>query len=560
MNTSVRARHDARGFSFIELLVTIIIAAIAFAAMVPLFVQAQEKTSADQTRNQALNVAQDRIEKVRGLPYDQITTTKLDSALGSTATLYSGTGSRTMNVTYSATTYPTGATGLTSQYKAVTVSVSWTPPPSPVKTVLLQTVIYRQYAGPTIVTLWTDPAMNEDGTLGNASLDRVTFSALPDVGWTNGNTKTVHFQVWDNGGTLINDRTVTYGVTATDSGVTNDAFWWNWDSSFAVDGTYKITATAANATYQGPATEFYFILNRGSVPGVPAGFSAIAGATQVSLNWSAASTATGYEVFRSTASSGPWTSIGTPTATSYPDTGLPANTTYWYTVRAINANGHGAKATPVSATTTQASSDITPPTVPLGVAAIGDSPSIGVIHLTWTASTDAGSGMNAYQIYRSSTGVAGSFTLLSRQLAGNPTLYNDTVGSAPTAKTYYYYIVAQDVALNISSPSGTVSGTVKAVSALYSLTLQNTQNGNKTRWAWVQCILGSTAPFYYLQGGTRQASAPAPVAVAAKNGTQTWSNLPPGTYNIWVSTSSTFPSNPQTTALITTANVTKTIN
>ena len=47
------ARRGEAGFSFVELLVTIIIAGIAFAAMVPLFVQAQQQTSADQVRNVA---------------------------------------------------------------------------------------------------------------------------------------------------------------------------------------------------------------------------------------------------------------------------------------------------------------------------------------------------------------------------------------------------------------------------------------------------------------------------------------------------------------------------
>ena len=35
MNAQVRARRDARGFSFVELLVTIVIAGIVFVAMVP---------------------------------------------------------------------------------------------------------------------------------------------------------------------------------------------------------------------------------------------------------------------------------------------------------------------------------------------------------------------------------------------------------------------------------------------------------------------------------------------------------------------------------------------
>ncbi len=45
-----RACDRAAGFSFVELLVTIIIAGIAFAAMVPVFVQAQQASSGDKTR------------------------------------------------------------------------------------------------------------------------------------------------------------------------------------------------------------------------------------------------------------------------------------------------------------------------------------------------------------------------------------------------------------------------------------------------------------------------------------------------------------------------------
>ena len=67
----------ADGFSFVELLVTIIIAGVAFAAMVPLFVQAGKQQSSDRVRVTALNVAQDRIEKIRQLDYDLITAENL---------------------------------------------------------------------------------------------------------------------------------------------------------------------------------------------------------------------------------------------------------------------------------------------------------------------------------------------------------------------------------------------------------------------------------------------------------------------------------------------------
>jgi type II secretory pathway pseudopilin PulG len=565
-----RACNREAGFTFAELLVTIIIAGIAFAALVPMFVQAQGKNSADQARNQALNVAQDRIEKIRALAYSEITETNLNSGtffggqFGSTATLDGLNQDRTIYVSYDVTTYPTDVSADASQYKTVSVRTWWNAPPKPVKQVEVQTVIYRQYAAPTIGSMWTDPLMDEDGTLGGSGLNDITFNATPDIGWQDGMTQAIHFQLWDNGGTLVTDATVDWGTNLTDRGVNDDTFWWVWDSSFAVDGTYKISATATNGTFEGPPAEFYFIIDRGGAPGAPPGLTPVAGANQIDLTWNTpeGGPITGYEVFRAddvAGSPGTWTSLGTVTAASYSDKGLPDNTKYWYTVRAENAAaGFGPKASPVSATTAQNTGDKTPPTQPTGLVATGDSPSAGNIRLTWNASTDAGSGMLDYQIYRS-TSSTGPFTLLVTQLAGNPTVYTDNVGSTSAAQTFYYYVVARDVALNASTPSAHASATAAPVVTNYKLTLQNTQNGNKTRYAWVQRVLPVPVA-YYLQDGTIPTGTPAGVAVAAKNNTQTWNKLPPGTYDIWVSTSLTFPGNPQSTVTITASDVTQTIN
>ena len=68
-------RHSRRGhagFSMVELLVTIVIAGIAFAAMVPLFVQAQQKNSSDYFRVLGTNIVTDKLERVRTLDYDDI--------------------------------------------------------------------------------------------------------------------------------------------------------------------------------------------------------------------------------------------------------------------------------------------------------------------------------------------------------------------------------------------------------------------------------------------------------------------------------------------------------
>ena len=69
ITTTGMGRRDAsqRGLTLVELLVTIIIAGIAFAALVPVFVLGFTVSSSEKARLAALNVAQDKIEKIRQL-------------------------------------------------------------------------------------------------------------------------------------------------------------------------------------------------------------------------------------------------------------------------------------------------------------------------------------------------------------------------------------------------------------------------------------------------------------------------------------------------------------
>ena len=71
MNSQMRYR--GAGFSLVELLVTIVLAGIIFAAMVPVFVGAMKRTSTDNQRVTATNIAQDRIEQIRLLKYTDVT-------------------------------------------------------------------------------------------------------------------------------------------------------------------------------------------------------------------------------------------------------------------------------------------------------------------------------------------------------------------------------------------------------------------------------------------------------------------------------------------------------
>jgi len=549
MSTSVRARHDARGFSFVELLVTIIIAAIAFAAVVPLFVSAQQLNAADLFRQAALNAAQGRIEQIRSLDFASIETTTLASTLETTAPV-TNSSTRQLTVGYAVTNKPSD---INTKYKVVTVTVSWTAPPNPVKPVVLQTIVYRQYAGPTLSTFWTIPAISQNGQLGDDHLTTVKFNAIPTTPWTGQRTKSVLFQVWDTGGKLVTAQLVyntsipgqsnpngsaPYGFDSS----TKNTFWWNWDSTGAMDGTYSASATAAAAStgsYLGPTTSFFFKLSRGITTAAPFGLTITPGATQASLTWVAVSGATGYKVYRSTSAGGPFSLVASTTLAMYNDTGLPSSTNYWYEVSSTTTGAESARCAPVGTKTLDASTDTTAPSVPTwGSPAIThDVAGTGVIELKWNASTDTGSGLGDYRIWRSDS-ASGTFAVIATWTNLNNLVYDDTVGSGVTR---YYYITARDVVLNESAANTTQSATTATTTTAYTLTITNSNNGNNAgsdRWVWVQMIAPSTA-YYSQSGGLTYTTIPTiGVLVPRQHGTAVFSGLPPGSYNIWVNTSS----------------------
>jgi polygalacturonase len=86
------------------------------------------------------------------------------------------------------------------------------------------------------------------------------------------------------------------------------------------------------------------------LPSSPAGLSAAAGDTLVTLSWFAVPTATNYVVQRSTSSGSGYAVIGSTTSTNYVDTQVTNGITYYYDVAAVNTNGQGSPSAPVSAT------------------------------------------------------------------------------------------------------------------------------------------------------------------------------------------------------------------
>lgn len=130
----------------------------------------------------------------------------------------------------------------------------------------------------------------------------------------------------------------------------------------AAAGTWTITVSGANVP-NGPQP--FALVVRGassltgpavvSPPAAPSGLAATAASkTQINLSWvDNSSDETGFQIERSTSATTGFTQIGTTAAgvTTFQSTGLTGNTTYYYRVRATNANGNSAYSNTASAKT-----------------------------------------------------------------------------------------------------------------------------------------------------------------------------------------------------------------
>lgn len=202
------------------------------------------------------------------------------------------------------------------------------------------------------------------------------------------------------------------------------------DSGLAPDTGYSYTVAAVDAAGNtSVASTATSITTPFAPPTAPTSLAALAPSyAQVDLTWNAAAqgsgTITGYQIHRN---GDLLTTVNAP-ATSYSDTTVSPNTTYNYSVTAIDSN----QLTSPVATVSVATPALVPPSVPGDVQAT--TPSTTEVSLNWTASS-AGTGLLVgYQVKRNGT--------LITTVAPDTTSYNDTNLNPGT--TYSYTIVAVD--------------------------------------------------------------------------------------------------------------------
>ena len=406
-----------RGFSLVELLVTVVMSGILFGAMTPMFLSGEIKSSSDEMRNIALNLAQDRVEKIHTLEFSQITLANLQSStfdgnqFGTSWTSTSGGSAKVFTVAY--TVQNTAASGSQPAYVSATVTVTWAAPPSPVLPVVLETVITSDFAGPNLTDLTVGP-LNGSGYINSSPVTLTATVATADVS----STAQVVFSIYTQTGSLVTQITQTSGSSGVYTG--------SWNASSATNGVYEFQAqayTSANAA--GNVWQRRTTLQLNSAPAQLSGLTATAGKQLVMLSWTAstASDLACYEVWRGTTSGGETLLTNNLNANGCTDTGLTSGTTYYYEVYAVDTNGNLSPASSeVSAKPTSTSGSV--PGTPGSFSATRTN---NTAVLSWTASSNSPA---YYYVYRDSSTTPYACTSSSTHT------YTDTIGYG-VAHTYY---------------------------------------------------------------------------------------------------------------------------
>jgi endonuclease I/fibronectin type 3 domain-containing protein len=208
-------------------------------------------------------------------------------------------------------------------------------------------------------------------------------------------------------------------------------------SSYGTSGTIRFDMVTITAT-PNPVT----------LPDAPVDLVATAGDAQVGLTWAASSGAESYNIKRATSTGGPYTTIAAGvTATTASDTAVVNGTTYYYAVSAVNSVGESSDSNEAAAT------PVAPrPLAPTSLVVSGGN---AIVNLAWSQSVSGGITQN--NVYRSTTGSGGTYTLLATLTA--TTNYAD---AAVTNGNAYFYAVTALSAGGESDPSGYSGATPSA--------------------------------------------------------------------------------------------------
>ena len=500
----------------VELLVTIIIAAIFFAALVPVFVMASRQNSIDRTRTVAMNIAQSRVEAIRSLPYDLVTTgtptvegmnliQREDDSSDSRDMRFDGpwkSGDRSAKVyrvAYAVTDSPNG-----QDYKFVTVTVTWDGAPTTGKPVILRTAVYRRpySTGAVGLKIFTDqdptpqevnglPVFDTTPVKGQVTVDPLYAANVSHVSF---------FVTANNGADSIADGSVD-NYAEDDLRFPLLSYVWPWEGSTdAPDGDYTFSAVAVMKDGTSQMWQKHLTLDCGKNPDPPQ-WAAVpyAGAAAIMVTWSPTSAGDlrNYVVERqrvvdTDGTSSVYFNDLPPWSTTLIDRrSLATGVAYKYRVMAYDESGNPStwslwtNEVPDTQPVMLAGSSSEPPNM---VASVGAQQVSAIVNgaetwqkrvdVTWLATTGA-TGVSYYFVYRSrlddatysDTGTGRSSPLYVVQASASKTSYSWDDASVEWRGLYTYSISAADSALDESARVESPSVSVLLTTGQYNLTV-----------------------------------------------------------------------------------------
>jgi fibronectin type 3 domain-containing protein len=331
-------------------------------------------------------------------------------------------GSGPANVTYLDTTASNGVTYYYVVQSANTTGSSANSPQSAAVTPS-SLVASAPPAAPAGVTV--------TGSTGNVSL---TWTASAGANYYTVLRSTIVDKIptWTATPTITSTSTILSTITLSNTQTTTSYV----DNAVTLGSKYAYMVEATNAAGTSSTTNAMIAKPvPAAAPATPA-VTAMPGIAEITLNWTAVPSAVGYILQSATAASGPYTFVSSISGLTYGFTGLANNTTYYYTVTAMNSDSVSTSAT-IGATTA-----LGPPT---GLVATAGNTQVT---LTWSGET----GATSYVVERGSV-TGGPYTTIGTSAGPS---YTD---SGLTNGTTYYYVVAG----NNASGTGVVSAQASAI-------------------------------------------------------------------------------------------------
>lgn len=137
-------KKQNKGFTLIELLIAIVILSIATLGLLDVYTRYTRINMDNVMRNEAMRIAEGRLEQIRNLPFNQLTSTVVGATFPATVTGTVRKVTTTFNVATAINALSLRLDAYSESSKAVLVTVTWNSPGTP--------PVPHQHSAATVVT------------------------------------------------------------------------------------------------------------------------------------------------------------------------------------------------------------------------------------------------------------------------------------------------------------------------------------------------------------------------------------------------------------------------